>query len=109
MRIDQNFFSKSNVHLNRVTCQVLRSAANWSTGFLEADIYEESIHEAYVEKISQAQHYIYIENQFFISLGFPDTGETFLSYESVNFHEHFSVVKNQIAESLYKRIVRAHR
>lgn len=32
IRIDQHFFDKSKVHLSRVTCQVLRSAANWSTG-----------------------------------------------------------------------------
>lgn len=92
IRIDQNFFPKTKVHLERVTCQVLRSAADWSTGFIESDTYEQSIHEAYVETITKSQHYIYIENQFFISLGFPDT-----------------IVKNQIAESLYKRIVRAYK
>jgi phospholipase D1/2 len=92
IRIDHNFWPKTKVHLDRVTCQVLRSSASWSAGFIESDYYEESIHEAYVENIAKAQHYIYIENQFFISLGFPDT-----------------VVKNQIAESLYKRIIRAHR
>lgn len=92
IRIDQNFWSKSKVQLDRVTCQVLRSAANWSAGFIESDTYEQSIHEAYVETITKAQHYIYIENQFFISLGFPDT-----------------IVKNQIAESLYKRIIRAYK
>lgn len=92
MRIDHNFWSKSKVKLERVTCQVLRSAAQWSTGFIEADVVEQSIHEAYVETITKAQHYIYIENQFFISMGFPDT-----------------VVKNQIAESLYKRIIRAYK
>lgn len=92
IRIDQNFFNKTKVHLDRVTCQVLRSAADWSTGFIEGDTYEQSIHEAYVETITKSQHYIYIENQFFISLGFPD-----------------SIVKNQIAESLYKRIIRAHK
>lgn len=92
IRIDHNFWPKTKVRLERVTCQVLRSAADWSTGFIESDTYEQSIHEAYVETITKAQHYIYIENQFFISLGFPDT-----------------IVKNQIAESLYRRITRAHR
>lgn len=92
IRIDQNYFPKTKVHLERVTCQVLRSAASWSAGFIESDYFEQSIHEAYVETIIKAQHYIYIENQFFISLGFPDT-----------------IVKNQIAESLYKRIIRAHK
>jgi phospholipase D1/2 len=92
VRIDQNFFSSTKVHLERVTVQVVRSAADWSAGFIESDTVEQSIHEAYVETITKAQHYIYIENQFFISLGFPD-----------------AVVKNQIAESLYKRILRAFR
>jgi phospholipase D1/2 len=92
IRVDANFWNKSKVTLERVTVQVLRSASNWSAGFIENDYLEQSIHEAYVETISRAQHYIYIENQFFISLGFPDT-----------------IVKNQIAESLFKRIVRAHR
>jgi phospholipase D1/2 len=92
IRIDQNFWSKSKVNLERVTVQALRSATNWSAGFVEVDNVEQSIHEAYVDAITRAQHYIYIENQFFISLGFPDIN-----------------VKNQIAENLFKRIVRAHR
>lgn len=92
IRIDKNFWIKTKVNLERCTVQVLRSASNWSTGFIENDSVEQSIHEAYVEAITRSQHYIYIENQFFISLGFPDT-----------------VVKNQIAESLFKRIIRAHR
>lgn len=92
IRIDHNFWQKTKVRLDRVTCQVLRSAANWSAGFIESDTYEQSIHEAYCETITKAQHYIYIENQFFISLGFPD-----------------SIVKNQIAESLFMRIARAYK
>ncbi|KAG5673566.1 hypothetical protein PVAND_003604 [Polypedilum vanderplanki] len=92
IRIDADFWNKSKVKMERVTAQVLRSASNWSCGFIDTDYVEQSIHEAYVETISRSQHYIYIENQFFISLGFPDT-----------------VVKNQISESLYKRILRAHR
>jgi phospholipase D1/2 len=92
MRVDQNFFNASKVGFERTTVQVLRSASSWSCGFLDDEIVEQSIHEAYVDSITRAQHYIYIENQFFISLGFPDTA-----------------VKNQIAESLFKRIIRAHR
>ncbi|XP_026470062.1 phospholipase D1-like [Ctenocephalides felis] len=77
----------------KVTCQVLRSASCWSCGFLEHDQVEQSIHEAYVQTISRAQHYIYIENQFFITLAMGND----------------SRVKNQIGEALYKRIMRAHR
>uniref|UniRef100_A0A182J218 Phospholipase n=1 Tax=Anopheles atroparvus TaxID=41427 RepID=A0A182J218_ANOAO len=89
IRIDSKFL---NVPLHHVTCQVLRSASSWNCGFIEPDHVEQSIHEAYVQTISKAQHYVYIENQFFISLELGN-----------------SVVKNQISEYLFKRIVRAHR
>ncbi|KAK5849809.1 hypothetical protein PBY51_014114 [Eleginops maclovinus] len=44
--------------------QILRSASDWSAGIKN---HEESIHNAYVEVILNSQHFIYIENQFFIS------------------------------------------
>ncbi|KAJ8375748.1 hypothetical protein SKAU_G00063280 [Synaphobranchus kaupii] len=44
--------------------QILRSAADWSAGI---KYHEESIHNAYVHAIENSKHYIYIENQFFIS------------------------------------------
>eukprot|EP00602_Paraphysomonas_sp_CaronLab_P005081 CAMPEP_0185033702 /NCGR_PEP_ID=MMETSP1103-20130426/22923_1 /TAXON_ID=36769 /ORGANISM="Paraphysomonas bandaiensis, Strain Caron Lab Isolate" /LENGTH=1391 /DNA_ID=CAMNT_0027570077 /DNA_START=374 /DNA_END=4549 /DNA_ORIENTATION=- len=46
------------------TCQVqvLRSVGPWSVGHVS----ENSIHMAWVNAIQQAQHFIYIENQFFI-------------------------------------------
>ncbi|XP_018573262.1 phospholipase D2 isoform X1 [Anoplophora glabripennis] len=77
---------------HKVTCQVLRSVSTWSCGFLEPDTVEQSIHEAYIDTITKAQHYIYIENQFFITLPFRNPN-----------------VRNQIADALYKRIVRAHK
>lgn len=43
--------------------QVLRSAADWSHGIL----LENSIQQAYIGLIREANHCIYIENQFFIS------------------------------------------
>ena len=45
---------------------MLRSVGGWSIG---CDPYqkEQSIHEAYLSLIHNAQHFIYIENQFFIS------------------------------------------
>lgn len=82
----------SNISTHDVTCQVLRSVGTWSAGFLESDTVEQSIHEAYIDTINRAQHYIYIENQFFITL----------AMQSINVH-------NQIGEALYKRIRRAHR
>ncbi|XP_049865149.1 phospholipase D2 isoform X2 [Pectinophora gossypiella] len=80
------------VDLNNASCQVLRSVSSWSCGFLDPDTVEQSIHEAYVDTITRAQHYIYIENQFFITLS------------RSNLH-----VRNQIGEALYNRIMRAHR
>lgn len=80
------------IPLKRVTCQILRSASSWSCGFIEADTVEQSIHDAYIQTITKAQHYIYIENQFFISLEFG-----------------LQTVRNQVADHLYRRIIRAFR
>ncbi len=52
------------------TCQILRSAAEWSVG-LDRKV-ENSILKAYYNLIDNAKHYILIENQFFISKSFTD-------------------------------------
>lgn len=72
-----------------VSCQVVRSCTKWSNGTPT----EHSVQEAYIETILSAQHFIYIENQFFITA----TGE----------HQH--PVKNQIGKALVDRILRAAR
>jgi len=46
-----------------VHAQLVRSSADWSSGILP----EHSIQNAYCEVIRHAQHYVYIENQFFIT------------------------------------------
>ena len=46
-----------------VHAQVVRSSCDWSSGILT----EHSIQNAYCEIIRNAQHYVYIENQFFIT------------------------------------------
>ncbi|KAH7160229.1 hypothetical protein B0J13DRAFT_124612 [Dactylonectria estremocensis] len=46
-----------------VRCQIVRSSADWSSGILK----EHSIQNAYIDIIRNAQHYVYIENQFFIT------------------------------------------
>uniref|UniRef100_H2Z4U1 Phospholipase n=1 Tax=Ciona savignyi TaxID=51511 RepID=H2Z4U1_CIOSA len=71
----------------RANVQVLRSSCEWSAGISEVD---RSIQNAYLSAIEQ-QHFIYIENQFFISC-----------LRDVQ-------VRNQICTALVKRIVRAHR
>ena len=67
--------------------QILRSVDNWSAG----QPHEDSIHNAYVNAIKNAKHFIYIENQFFISS--QDSGK----------------VETMIQEALVERIVRAHK
>lgn len=74
------------------TCevQILRSSCNWSLGIKKP---ESSIQNAYLKAIEQSEHFVYIENQFFISSTF---------YEGTE-------IENRIGDSLYERIVRAHR
>lgn len=73
---------------HRVLCQVVRSVSHWSCGSLDTEYWEASIHEAYIDVISNAEHYIYIENQFFITGG---------------------SVKNQVGDALVRRIIRAYK
>ncbi|KAK4685290.1 phospholipase D1/2, partial [Tremellales sp. Uapishka_1] len=70
------------------TCrvQVLRSSADWSHGIL----LEDSIQQAYIGLIREANHFIYIENQFFIT----NT-------------EMKGPVQNQIGAALAQRIIAA--
>lgn len=69
--------------------QVLRSSAQWSSG-IEL---EHSIQNAYIATILGADHYVYIENQFFVSA--TDNKED-------------NIIKNQIGNAIVKRIIRAH-
>ena len=58
--------------------QILRSSSEWSAGNTNT---ENSILQAYLDKISNAKHYIYIENQFFItSLPKHKVGELWRTY-----------------------------
>lgn len=51
-----------------MVCQIMRSASNWSVGLDKKD--EHSILNAYYSLIDNSKHYIFIENQFFISKSF---------------------------------------
>ncbi|KAI1174654.1 phospholipase [Nemania sp. FL0916] len=68
--------------------QLCRSACEWSSGHPT----EHSIANAYIHAIENAQHYVYIENQFFITA----TGTK--QYP----------IQNKIGASIVSRIVRAH-
>ena len=46
-----------------VHAQIVRSSDDWSSGILN----DQSIQNAYKKVIEQAQHFVYIENQFFIT------------------------------------------
>lgn len=56
--------SKPHGNQGSVRAQIVRSSADWSSGILV----EHSIQNAYIEIIRNAQHYVYIENQFFSML-----------------------------------------
>ncbi|KAK2045997.1 phospholipase D [Colletotrichum somersetense] len=73
------------------TCevQILRSSANWSLGIEHTEC---SIQNAYVKMIEDSDHFVYIENQFFIT-----------STEAFN-----TKIVNRIGDALVDRIIRAH-
>ena len=70
-----------------VHAQIVRSSADWSSGILT----EHSIQNAYQQLIREAQHYVYIENQFFITA----TGDK------------QAPIKNTIGSAIVDAIVRA--
>ncbi|KYK58352.1 Phospholipase D [Drechmeria coniospora] len=73
------------------TCevQILRSATTWSLG---TNGTEHSIQNAYVQMIEESEHFVYMENQFFIT-----------STEAYN-----TKIVNRIGDALVDRIIRAH-
>lgn len=72
-----------------MACQVVRSVSKWSNGKET----EDSIAKAYCQVIRDSEHFIYIENQFFITA----TGDK------------QKPVKNQIGAAIVERILRAAR
>ena len=78
--------------------QVLRSASEWSAGLKKT---EHSILNAYYDLISNAKHYIYIENQFFVSKSWTD------EEKKKCIHSVSDIVKNEIALYIRRRVERA--
>jgi phospholipase D1/2 len=72
-----------------MSCQIVRSCAKWSNG----SPLEHSIQDAYAAIIKNSQHFVYIENQFFITA----TGDS------------QKPVKNKIGAAIVERILRAAR
>ena len=75
------------------TCevQILRSSCWWSTG--TPDRTEHSIMTAYAKTIQQSEHFVYIENQFFISSCEVDG----------------TIIENIVGDALVERALRAAR
>ena len=95
--IRDKYFSKGNV---TSTIQVLRSLSKWSGGISKV---EHSILNAYLNLIENAENYIYIENQFFVSKSYTD-----IERENSDFAIN-KVVENEIALKIRERIERAYR
>lgn len=72
-----------------MSCQIVRSCAKWSNG----SPLEHSIADAYAAIIRNSQHFVYIENQFFIT----STGDS------------QKPVQNKIGAAIVERILRAAR
>ena len=72
-----------------IPCQIVRSCSKWSHGVPT----EHSIANAYIKIIQNSEHFIYIENQFFITAT----------------NDKQSPVQNKIGKAIVERIVRAAR
>nr|OQO29533.1 hypothetical protein B0A51_02625 [Rachicladosporium sp. CCFEE 5018] len=73
--------------LGGIQCQIMRSCAKWSHGVP----LEHSIATAYIETIRDSKHFVYIENQFFIT-GTDDRQKP---------------ISNKIGAAIVERIIRA--
>jgi len=69
--------------------QLLRSSGNWSLGLKKT---EHSIQNAYLKLIETSEHFVYLENQFFVTASAFDG----------------TVIENRIGDALVDRIIRAH-
>uniref|UniRef100_A0A914Z7J7 Phospholipase n=1 Tax=Panagrolaimus superbus TaxID=310955 RepID=A0A914Z7J7_9BILA len=79
-------FQSENTYTGNV--QILRSVSNWSALI---DKNEASIQQAYLSLIANSKHYVYIENQFFVSM--------------INSND----VSNEICRVICDRIIKADR
>ncbi|KAH6912810.1 hypothetical protein BKA70DRAFT_1370288 [Coprinopsis sp. MPI-PUGE-AT-0042] len=86
-------FRAHELHPLAGTCelQITRSAGPWSMG--TPGRVEQSIQNAYLKAIQMSEHFVYIENQFFI---------TSTTVNDIK-------VENRIGDALVQRIIRAHR
>ncbi|KAI1005222.1 hypothetical protein K3495_g2989 [Podosphaera aphanis] len=85
----KNFVPENQDQSTSIAVQLVRSCTKWSHGVCT----EHSISNAYIDTIKQSQHFIYIENQFFITA----TGD------------NQRPVRNKIGAAIVERVVRAFR
>ena len=102
MAADTSFTSRPVAYAAR--CQALRSITRWSGG---RDT-EASIGAAYISLIEQAQHCIYIENQYFISsrISASKSGDV-NGVMLTTGRQDDRTPSNLVARALYERISRA--
>lgn len=85
----QQSHAEHSAQLGMAECQITRSSAKWSHNIST----EHSIQNAYCEIIKNSKHFVYIENQFFITA----TGN------------EQKPIKNQVGAAIVERILRAAR
>ncbi|KAL8946216.1 MAG: hypothetical protein Q9222_007361 [Ikaeria aurantiellina] len=88
-KYDHHHHLHGSVQEARIPCQIVRSCSKWSHGTPT----ERSIQNAYIDIIQRSQHFIYIENQFFITAT----------------SDAHKPVRNKIGAALVDRILRAAR
>lgn len=72
-----------------ISCQIIRSCSKWSHGVAT----QHSIQDAYIDVIQRSQHFVYIENQFFITAT----------------SDKQKPIRNKIGTAIVERILRAAR
>ena len=82
--------------------QALRSISKWSIGLEQT---ETSILKAYYDLIENSKHYIFIENQYFISKSYSDEEK---KEKNINENSKDELVKNEISLYIRRRIEKAY-
>ena len=85
---------------SKMKCQCLRSLSYWSGGLKKTEC---SILKGYYYLIENSKHFIYIENQFFISKSFTDEEWEERGKKVSN------LIINEIALKIRERIIKAHK
>ena len=88
--------------MDKSDVQVLRSISKWSIGLEKTEI---SILKAYYDLIENSKHYIFIENQYFISKSYTEEEK---KEKKINEYSKGELVKNEISLYIRRRIEKAY-